>query len=256
MVLHVWRRMSQPTQKTLWLSLALALLELILWFSLGLLASSSSEDQYAALIAYCAERFGEIAVAIATTFYVVFTYGLLKNSEVHRRQSTEPHLVIRWYQLPEHTDNQLSQMDLFAQNTRNWLVDVIGLPPNSIDGTGMVTGNRYLTLELCNVRKTPVGWLKLAVSGKLEIPDKQPVQFGDGLYLQDLQLGEGETAQITIADLFPIPQAASVIVDVDFINYGAIDGGDVLRNISGATQFSAAGEFAPTDWKGPQPTGS
>lgn len=202
---------------------------------------------------YCAEEFGEITIATATTFYVVFTYGLLANSEAHRRYSTEPHLMMRWRQGRECTDTRLSQMGLFAEKARSWLMEAAALGPNAIDQAGMATGNRYLILELSNVRKTPVGWIRLAVSGTLEISGSQPARLWDELHLQDLRIGDNEKVEVTIADLFPIPHTAEVILEIDVMTYGAVDGGDVVNESSGDSQKSVSGEFAPTESKGPEP---
>ena len=100
---------------TLRLSLELAVLELFIWILLGVFAASSSENFWVALLTYSAEHFGEIAVAIATTFYVVFTYRLLENSEVQRKHSTEPYLTVSWYQAPEPTAIKLNALRLFAE---------------------------------------------------------------------------------------------------------------------------------------------
>ena len=239
--------------RTLLLSLELALLELIIWLSLGVFASSSSENFWDVLLTYSAERFGEIAVAIASTFYVVFTYRLLENSEAQRKHSTEPHLMVRWYQSAERTDAQLSHMELFAEKVRSWLIEAVAFGANTIDETSMATGDRYLILELSNVRKTPVGWIRLAVNGTLEIPGSPEVRFRDDLHLQDLQIGGTKKAKVTMVDLFPIPQTAKVTLDIEVTTYGAIGGGDVLNEISGDSRRSVSGEFMPLESKGPQP---
>ena len=63
---------------TLRLSLGLAVLELFVWLLLGVFASSSSENFWDALLTYSAEHFGGIAVAIATTYYVVFHLSVVR----------------------------------------------------------------------------------------------------------------------------------------------------------------------------------
>ena len=238
---------------TLRLSLGLALLELVIWLCLGVFLSSSSENFYAALLTYSAEHFGEIAVAIATTFYVVFTYRLLENSEAQRKHSTEPHLMVRWYQGAERTDTQLNHMALFAGRARSWLIEAVAFEPTTIDEASMVTGDQYLILELSNVRKTPVGWIRLAINGTLEIPDSRTARLWDELHLKDLQIGDGEKVEVTMVDLFPIPQTAKVTLHIEVVTYGSVDGGRVLNKSSGELQKSASGEFMPTESKGPQP---
>lgn len=244
---------SASMHKTLLLSLVLALLELIIWLSIGVFASWSSGDLRAALISYSAESFGEITMAIATTFYVVFTYGLLANSEAQRKHSTEPHLVMRWRQAAEGTDTRLSKMGLFGEKARSVLSEAVALGGNAIDETDLATGNRYLILELTNPRNTPVGWLDLAVSGRLEIPHTNPVLFDDKLYLKDLHIGSEDKMEITMIDLFPIPQTAKVTLTIDVMTYGAIDGGNVLDKTSGDVKKTASGEFLLRQTKGPQP---
>ena len=238
---------------TLRLSLELALLELVIWLGLGVFLSSSAENLYAALLTYSAEHFSGIAVAIATTFYVVFTYRLLENSETHRKHSTEPHLMVRWYQCAERTDTQLNHMGQFAGEARSWLIEAFALEPTTIDEASMATGQRYLILGLSNVRKTPVGWIRLAVNGTLEIPGRRTAWLWDELHLEDLQIGDGEKVEVTMADLFPIPQGAKVTLGIEAMTYEAIDGGDVLNESSGDHKKSAPGEFMLTESKGPQP---
>ena len=243
----------RPKHKTLRLCLLLTFLELILWLLFGVLVSSGSGDLYTAILAYCAEGFGEITIAVATTFYVAFTYGLFANSEAYRKHSTEPHLMIRWRKDTDCTDTQLSQMRLFAEEARRWSVETLGFQPNTFDETRMVTGKRYLILELTNVRKTPVGWLKLAVSGSLNIPNSQPVLLYDNLYLKDLQIGNDDRVEVTMVDLFPILHTAEVQLVIDVMTYGAVDGGDVVNESSGDSQRSAPGEFLLPESQGPQP---
>ena len=235
------------------LSLALALFELVIWLALGVFASSSSETFSVSLLTYCAERFGEITVAIATTFYVIFTYRLLENSEAQRKHSLEPYLSIRWYQSPKRTNDQLKEMGQFSEKARSWLIEAVPLKPNAVDEAGMATGDRYLILELSNVRETPVGWINFAVKGRLEISGSQPVRFWDQLHLEDLKIGIGESIKVTMLDLFPIPRTADVTLDIEVMTYGAIAGGEVLDESAGASQKSVSGEFMPTDLKGPQP---
>ena len=205
------------------------------------------------LLTYSAERFGEIAVAIATTFYVVFTYRLLENSEAQRKHSTEPYLMVRWYQSAERTGVQLSHMGLFAEKVRSWLIEAVAFGPNTIDEASMATGDRYLILELSNTRKAPVGWIKLGVIGTLEIPGMSTERLRDELYLQDLQMSGDQKVEVTMGDLFPIPQTGKVTLNIEVITYGAVDGGGVLDEISGERQRSVQGEFVPTEPKGPQP---
>ena len=238
---------------TLRLSLALALLELAIWLSLGVFASSGSENFWVLLLTYSADRFGEISVAIATTFYVVFTYRLLENTEVQRKHSTEPHLMKRWYQSAKPTDDQLSCMGIFADKSRS-LIETFTSNPNGIDEANMATGDRYLIFELSNVRETPVGWITLAVTGTLNIPDIPLTnKFRDKLHLPNLNISGDKKVEVTMVDLFPIPQSAEVTLDIEVMAYGAIGGGDVIDESSGDFKKSAAGEFMPPESDGPQP---
>ena len=224
-----------------------------MWLLLGVFVTPSCENVYVALLDYSAKSFGEITIAMATTFYVVFTYRLLANSEVQRRISTEPHLTVRWYQDSKHTDTQLAKMRLFADKARSWLIDTVAFEPNTIDESGMATGDRYLILELSNVRNIPIGWVTLAVDGTMEIPDNPIMRFRDELRIRDLQIDNIVKLKVTMLDLFPIPQPAKVTLVVKVMTYGAIDGGDVLDDFSGDSQTSATGEFIPTALKDPQP---
>lgn len=248
------QRALRPKHKTLLLCLGLAIFEVILWLSIGVFASWTADNFSAELISYSANGFGEITLAIATTFYVVFTYGLLANSETHRRHSTEPHLVKRWRQDTECTDYKLDKMRLFGDKARSLLADLAAFDPNEIDRADfLATGNRYLILELSNARQTPVGWLKLSVNGTLKfLHDAKPVLLYDELLLKDLNISREENIEVTVVDLFPIPQTAEVTLNVDVLTYGAIDGGEVLDESSGDSQKSAAGEFVP-QLRGPQP---
>ena len=222
---------------------------------LGVLSTSSCENLYEALLTYSAESFGEIAIAMATTFYVVFTYRLLANSEAQRRSSTEPYLRIRWYQGDNRTDREWAKTEAFADRARTLLIDAVAFGSDAFDESRVATGNRYLILELSNVRSTPVGWIKLTVKGTLEIPgiEMTPIKISHPLNLQDLQLREADMVEVTMVDLFPIPQPATVTLDIETIEYGAVDGSDVLKGIYGDTQRTANGEFIPTALKDPQP---
>ena len=217
-------------------------------------ASSNCENFWLAVLNYSSERFGEIAVAIATTFYVVFTYRLLENSEAQRKHSTEPHLLVQWHQSAKRTDAQLSNMKLFAEDTRNLLIESFAFGTDAIDEASMATGNRYLILQLSNVRDKPIGRITLAVSGTLEIPGiSMGTKLTDKLRLHDLQIGSSEKVEVTMVDLFPIPQTANVTIVIEAIAYEPIDGGAVLNEFSGEKQRSVPGEFVLGSPKDPQP---
>ena len=215
--------------------------------------ASSSENFWVALLTYSAEHFGEIAVAIATTFYVVFTYRLLENSEVQRKHSTEPYLTVSWYQAPEPTAIKLNALRLFAEKSRS-LIEKFTSNPNDIDEANMATGDRYLILELSNARKTPIGWITLVVTGTLEMPDiLMTRRLREILHLPNLQIVDSTKVEVTIVDLFPIPQSSQVTIKIEVVTYGTIDGDVVCDASSGDFQRSASGEFIPTESKSPQP---
>ena len=237
--------------KPLHLSLLLAGVELVIWLLLGVLSTPSCENIYVSLLDYSADSFGEIAIAIATTFYVVFTYRLLANSEVQRKSSTEPYLTIRWYQGADRTNIVWEKMGAFAEKARGLLTHVID--SNAIDESGMATGNRHLILELSNARETPVGWIRVAFNGKLEIPDVLNTELSGSLDLQNLQVGVSDKIEVTMVDLFPIPQSAKVRLNIEVITYGAVDGDDVLDEVSGDLERLVSGEFMPPAVEGPQP---
>ena len=230
--------------KPLHLSLLLAGIELVIWLLLGVLSTPSGKNIYVALLGYSAETFGEIAIAIATTFYVVFTYRLLANSEAQRKSSTQPYLTIRWYQGAQSTDIVSGQKGVFAEKARGLLSRLIG--PNAIEESNMATGDRYLILELSNVRETPAGWIKIAFNGILEIPGVLKTELRDSLDLQNLTIGMTDKVEVTMVDLFPIPQSGKVTLNIEVIAYGAVDGGDVVDEVSGDLTRSGFGEFMPT----------
>lgn len=238
--------------KPLKLSLLLVVLELAIWLLLGVLSTSSCESRYDALLNYSAESFGAIVIAISTTFYVVFTYRLLANSEIQRRISTQPYLTIRWYQASKPTEKKLDQMQLFANEARSWLIQKVGFDSPTIDESNMATGDRYLILELSNVRKTPLGWVTIAVNGTLEISGEPTKRLKGELRLKDLNLRESDKVEVTMVDLFPVPNRAKVTLNIEVVTYGTVDMGDIVDEFSGDSQISASGEFIPAT-KDPQP---
>ena len=42
------------------------------------------------------DRFSDLVISVATTWYVVFTYGLLSSAERSRRSKAEPYLTVSW----------------------------------------------------------------------------------------------------------------------------------------------------------------
>ena len=95
--------------------------------------------------------------------------------------------------------------------------------------------------------------MKLSVSGHLTFPHgAKPVPLYDELLLKDLHISREDKIEVTVVDLFPIPQTAALTLNIDVLTYGAIDGGEVLDESSGDSQKSTAGEFLP-QLKGPQP---
>lgn len=242
--------------RPLLLSAILSLVELFIWCWLGKLYSSNCSDPWLAFRDYSTERFGELIIAIATTFYVVFTYRLLKNSDAHRRYLTEPHLMVQWDQRRECTENQSSIMGKLADHIYGFWSDGARLNPDSFNEANMATIERFLILKLIDAKhglNIQIGRITLAIKATLSAPGMQTVSFTDTICLKDDQIESSGETEITIVDLFPIPSSHAVVLNIDSITYEAIGGGRAVSKHSGPESKSVLGTFTGDDGQGPQP---
>ena len=238
-----WIQQGEPGKNALFLSILLALIEVLLWILLGWAKNSSTGKPFPLtdLLEYLTVQMGGITMAVITTFYVVFTYYLLQTSTEQNRRAAEPFVILNWRNVPEPTPQRIHEID---QVNKERLLTLTGL--SSLDDLIQpLTPLRYMVLEIVNIRETPLDWvdITLHVSAQPE---------GEGIYimpsrnkieLKNLNLTQNKALLSTVLDLALVPPKTAVTIEVLNLRYGPADSQVICSNHSGISSFSAPGAF-------------
>lgn len=180
-------------------------------------------------------NFGNLVIAIATTWYVVFTYYILRANAQLARQSVEPYLSVRWSLASSASDQQFTNLDTLTNLMRARL----GLVGNPV---ALEIPDRFVNIVLENQRGTAIGSLKANI--QFEFPDKEfniaPLALQ---YQLSKTIGPKETVVATVVDLACVPVRVKVDLHILSIEYSAIDSRKMLTDYYGNNLYNAAGRL-------------
>lgn len=220
-------------KNALYLSISLTLLEIIIFFGF----STSFNPKNLFNISIMSERvlpyLTNIFIAIATTWYVIFTYYILKSNEIIRKLSTQPYLFLRW-DLSDHLEKIIIE-------DYSILTDEIS-SIFSIKRKDIEHEKRYVYLSFQNIHQTRVG--KIAFKIKVNVNTYTRKNLFDktlNFQSEDLNLGHNETLKITILDLKAIPKNAIVFLKLTDIQYNPIDSLLILTDKAGVDSYECFG---------------
>jgi len=220
-------------KNALYLSISLTLIEIIVFFCF----STSFNPKNLFNISIMNERvlpyLTNIFIAIATTWYVVFTYYILKSNEIIRKLSTQPYLFLRW-DLSDHLEKTIIEdysilTDEFSSS--------FSIKPKDIEHE-----KRYVYLSFQNIHQTNAGKISFKIKVNVNT-DTHKNLFDKTLNFQseDLNLGHNETLKITVLDLKAIPKSATVSLKLTDIQYNPIDSLLVLIDKAGVDSYECFG---------------
>lgn len=215
-------------KKALFLAISLTLIEILIF--LGLSGSFYPKNITSErVLPYIPNMF----IAIATTWYVIFTYFILKSNEIIRKLSTEPYLRINW-DLSDHVEEKT--LENFSILTEKFS-ESLDFKPRYIQKE-----KRYVCLLIQNIHQTKVGKLALKIIINVKFGTVEN-WFNEVFNYQseDLNLGQDETTKITVLDLKAIPKSAFISFELKDIQYNPIDSRIILFDRSGIESYECYG---------------
>ncbi len=223
-------------RRTLWLGAA----EVLVWLGLGWAhVATRGVPLLQGVVAYVVERFGEIAIALATTAYVVFTYYLLVGSEAERKRASEPFIRIDWELGGTRAQRFLGKCEQLGAELQRLFQDAFGLDLRPQDSAAL--DQRFLHLAVTNTRPVPVEWLRIQATSEVSIPRQEPFSIVDGGDYPSLGIREGDKLLITLVDLGSIPATAKVRVRLDTLEYGPAETGVTVTDSRGEREYQTTG---------------
>jgi hypothetical protein len=180
------------------------------------------------------QQFGNLVVALGTTWYVVFTYGLLASAERSRRSSAEPFVTVQWEEQTEPSKNRAGDLTSAVSRVSAWLrqSDAEFLDRRSGD-------SRYINVVLQNQRLAKARSIQLSVS--VTITPVTPVQLS-GFSVEPVTVywasGNAEALAneplvVTVLDLGDMPLGFEASLAISELSYCAMDSDAPIREITG-----------------------
>jgi len=178
-------------------------------------------------------------IVIVTTWYVVFTYYILKSTEIVRKQSTEPFLQIDWNQASEKAPVIFENFRKISQDFEK----ALGIAEEDVS-----SGSRFINLNLKNINKTRTGRLFLSVNISYEIGSIVKQRENLVFETQNIDIDSNADKPITVLDINSIPKSIEMLFQLDKIIYSSSDSTSEVREYTGNTLFKCNGlaEYSPS----------
>lgn len=189
---------------------------------------------------------GAMIGAIATTWYVVFTYGLLESAERSRRQAAEPFVTVQWFKSSTPRATVVGNANLVSEYMKAFF-QKMGLEVRE----AQTDQDRYITLRFENLRSVPVGILRLEIAPRLldnpEMQIKAPPDWLISWDSESMPFGESRSFELTVLDLGFVPRSLEIELRIRKLETTAPDSREVLTAFGGHTFHNAMGVATPPD---------
>ena len=239
---YVSIRYAMESKKAVVTSLIVSFAELIAFAAVAALSAQSHLSQGSQLSVSLVSKeflpnFGNFVIAAATTWYVVFTYYILRANTDLARQAVEPYISIRWIATGEIQELRFSDHDILTE----LMHERLGIPKGQ---PFPETSDRYVNLAFENQRSTSIGQLEAVV--QLELPENDFKMNGRNLrfVLSQKTIGPKETLTATVLDLASAPRPMKIVLHILSLRYSAIDSRKNLTNYYGSNSHSTTGKLA------------
>jgi hypothetical protein len=211
---------------------------IVAYFSIDRATLANNSSVLYPLMRNLLPNIGNLIIAIATTWYVVFTYSLVKVTEEIRKESSEPRVSIQWKQSEKKGEYCFKEYNAISDQ--------------SIQNFGEASGGeleeektqRYVNLEIDNSGKGPLGFLEITIAvgltGKGSISmtgNVQELSFPK----RKMELSSQQKKEITVLDLKGIPDLFEVNLKINYLSYTSAVSGNLLKNSDGETEFTCTG---------------
>jgi hypothetical protein len=225
------------SQRAIGLSVLFSLLTILTFLGIAALSVPSQEPFFKEWMQSLLPQLGNMIIAVATIWYVTFTYFILKATDESRKAISEPYFSVSWITSPEPTEHVADGGDAIRS--------AFGQLMSSLGGRGRIPPGtaRYAILELSNERQARVGFFRMEID--IEVTDQTGMirQFRQRVkYVADnAGWAGGARQQITVADLGAVPEPITVTLTVAAATYRASDSNNDLRSYSGPSSATFRG---------------
>lgn len=204
----------------------------------------NSQQYYTSLMGKLLPNFGNLIIAIATTWYVVFTYFILRTSEAVARKSSEPYVSLNWATTSQ---PQKEEFD-YTQKIKSEIARYTGSAFYSSDIIDILPG-RYINIEILNERSALLGVLNIRLeinfipSSELQGINLKPISLNWKSDRAGIQIGDA--LSITVADLAHVPSIFSIEIKIKDLYYTSNDSDRLIRDYKGGkvTQYRGIAEI-------------
>lgn len=216
-------------------SVIFSLLELVIFLGMCALEASvtgGSLEFNRRFVSALSSGFVALVSAIAATWYVVFTYYLMKSTiEFNQRMST-PYISIAWEISAENPIYKAANCYRFALTDRQ---------DDGLQPAKPIADTKWATVVITNVRAKPIDRISIKVSvvGGSDTMMINP-KIIEGKF-ERLRLERDQTMTIAVADVLLVPKDVALRFDVKSIQYQANDSNDIYAEYSGNSTFVFAG---------------
>jgi hypothetical protein len=218
--------------KPLSLSVFFTIVEIIIFV---FIAHSSIENSskiiqyYPSLMGKLLPNFGNLIIAIATTWYVVFTYFILRTTEEMAKKTSEPYLFVNWTTTSEPQEEKFN----YEEKVKSEIARHTGSSFYDASDENNTLPGRYINIEIQNERPTVLGVLNINLeivfipAPDLKITNLDPISLDWKKERAGIQ--RGSVVSITVADLAHVPSIFSIEVKIKKLNYTSNDSDSIIN---------------------------
>lgn len=187
-------KMSWNRNKPIIMCIIFSVLETILFFIMGHISTS---DNYSSIRTY-QTYFGDYIVGIATTWYVIFTYFILKANVDIRNSQITPSFQISWNQNNSLDTNKMSDYDYLSKYCKNFVT-------HSNIGD---EDRRYIKLNIQNTKSSVLD--SLSIKLRIDCLANENEVIGEAnkilnLHICNINISQDKNLIITVLDLAHVP---------------------------------------------------
>ncbi|TGK10133.1 hypothetical protein EHO58_01540 [Leptospira selangorensis] len=181
----------------------------------------------------------DMIIAIATTWYVVFTYYMLKISDEARKYSSEPFISISWATSETEQVEKVDNLDTISQIIIPKIESTFSLvspeePP------------KFVTIELENVRRPECNLSEITFEVKILQPKDFSYDFQSkriSFNKVGIKIAESEKLNITILSLRDLPTQFEVVIKIISLKYSPRDAHSMITEYHGQQRYSVTGTY-------------
>jgi hypothetical protein len=180
-------------------------------------------------------NYSNIILTIVTTWYVIFTYYLLKAAEYPKNVAEQPLLAVSFKAIDHKSEYFAREAAKLSETYKRKLLEEMGFKVIE-----PAEANRYINVCLKNLHKAIPAKIKmkLRISVKFNTTEIQDIFWE----IDTLQLQENEVKEITVFDSYFIPGNAKINITIVEFQYSDELNRYSIKNIEGNSEFSLEGQ--------------